>query len=84
MKRFLTLTLIILILGVLFAFAPATAFAESQPTSARLETTDLKYANAYVTRGGTKIRLGQYHAAITDFDKAIELDPKNVRAYFGR
>ena len=41
-------------------------------------------AHSYIDRGEAKVGLKQYFAAIRDFDKAIELDPKNGNAYIGR
>ena len=52
------------------------------------EAIELKedYAEAYLFRGETKDSLKQYEEAITDFNKAIELDPKlaNYSFYWSR
>jgi tetratricopeptide (TPR) repeat protein len=39
---------------------------------------------AYVIRGGIWLEKGENDSAITDFNDAIRLDPKNARAYLGR
>ena len=41
-------------------------------------------AEAYFNRGVAKAELGKYSEAITDFDTAIQLNPKNVRSYNDR
>ena len=38
----------------------------------------------YMNSGEEKWKLGQYAEAIKDYDKAIELDPNSVRAFFAR
>ena len=42
------------------------------------------YALAYCNRGYALIELKQLHQALDDLNKAIELDPKIARAYYGR
>ena len=42
------------------------------------------FANAYYDRGIAKTELGDYKAAIEDFDKVIELYPDHVGAYYNR
>ena len=39
------------------------------------------YFEAYVMRGSTYMRLGDYMNAIIDFDKALEIDPSLIKAY---
>ena len=39
---------------------------------------------AYDLRGNTKMFLSKYEGAITDYSKAIELEPKDVYLYFFR
>ncbi len=41
-------------------------------------------AAAYHERGRAKRELGQYHAALVDYDKAIELNPANAATYTER
>ena len=41
-------------------------------------------AETYFARGNTKAALGQYVAAISDYDKAIQLKPDHTRAYVNR
>ena len=41
-------------------------------------------AYAYYNRGNTKYYLGRYAEAITDYDKAIELDPNYKDTYNNR
>ena len=38
----------------------------------------------YVKRGKEKVKLGKNFGAIQDFDKAININPKNASAYLGR
>ena len=42
------------------------------------------YADAYYNRGGQKIKLGQYSAAIEDLDKAINLNFDEAKVYIIR
>ena len=39
---------------------------------------------AYYNRGLAKVDLGQYTAAISDLDKAIQLEPNYAEAYISR
>ena len=41
-------------------------------------------AETYFARGNTKAALGQHLAAISDYDKAIQLKPDAVNAYYNR
>ena len=41
-------------------------------------------AETYFARGNTKADLGQYFAAISDYDKAIQLEPDDAIAYYNR
>ena len=41
-------------------------------------------ADAYHARGYTKAQLGQYQAALVDYDKAIALNPHNIASYNNR
>lgn len=41
-------------------------------------------AGTFVLNGYEKFYQGNYRGAMTDFDKAIEIDPRNARAYIGR
>ena len=41
-------------------------------------------AETYFARGNTKAALGQYVAAISDYDKAIQLKPDDADAYYNR
>jgi len=43
-----------------------------------------RLVEAYDLRGGVKIFLSRYLESISDYSKAIELDPKNSYLYFGR
>ena len=100
MKRFLALTLITLIIGVLFQSIDK-GFGDSgliegvkRELSGDYKGAIIEYnkhislnpkdAVGYVGRGNAKAGLRQYHAAIKDYDKAIELDPKNAVAYANR
>jgi tetratricopeptide (TPR) repeat protein len=42
------------------------------------------YADAYYNRGVVKGKLGEYKAAIEDYDKAIDLKPDYAMAYNNR
>ena len=41
-------------------------------------------AEEYINRGNAKCELGDYRGAIADYNKAIELNPKYVKAYYNR
>ena len=41
-------------------------------------------AETYFVRGNTKAVLGQYLAAVSDYDKAIQLKPDHAMAYYNR
>ena len=41
-------------------------------------------AETYFVRGSTKAVLGQYLAAVSDYDKAIQLKPDHAMAYYNR
>jgi tetratricopeptide (TPR) repeat protein len=41
-------------------------------------------ADAYYNSGLTYYESGQYHKAIDDYTKAIELNPEDAKAYVGR
>ncbi len=43
-----------------------------------------KFTDAYHARASVKSDLGDYEAAIADFDHAIKADAKNVNAYYNR
>ena len=43
-----------------------------------------RLVEAYDLRGGVKVFLRRYLESISDYSKAIELDPKNSYLYFGR
>ena len=43
-----------------------------------------RLVEAYDLRGGVKVFLSRYLESISDYSKAIELDPKNSYLYFGR
>jgi tetratricopeptide (TPR) repeat protein len=45
---------------------------------------DEKYTRAITSRGETYGKMGQYEAALTDFNRAIELDEKYTRAITSR
>ncbi|MCG9134067.1 tetratricopeptide repeat protein [Candidatus Poribacteria bacterium] len=47
-------------------------------------TLDAKFAGYYSNRGSTKRDLGDYEEGIKDYDKVIQLNPKNEIAYFDR
>ena len=40
--------------------------------------------DAYINRGNAKSKLGQYFAAIADYDIAIRLNPDDANAYYNR
>ena len=70
-------------------FSIAFLLAETDPEEAivylgKVIELDPANANAYVSRGVVKGRLGRHLEAIAEFGKAIELDPANVKAYVNR
>ncbi len=46
--------------------------------------TDLNDAGAYNKRGVAYARKGQYDQAISDFNKALEINPRYATAYYNR
>jgi tetratricopeptide (TPR) repeat protein len=58
----------------------ALALFISACAAARVE----KNANAYINRGNAYARKGLYDKAISDYNKAIELDPSNAKGYVNR
>ena len=42
------------------------------------------YVEAYVNRGNAKKASKDYEGALADYNKALEIDPNNLRAYDGR
>ena len=43
-----------------------------------------KYADAYNNRGVAYAKLGDYRQAISDYDRAIEINPEYAEAYYNR
>lgn len=50
----------------------------------KLNNNEVLNSQIYSNRGVAKFKLGLYHEAIKDYDKAIQLDDKNYPAYFNR
>ncbi len=46
--------------------------------------TDLNDADAYLNRGIVYQRKGQYDQAISDYNKALEINPRYALAYYNR
>ncbi len=46
--------------------------------------TDLNDAKAYNNRGLSYARKGQHDQAISDYDKALEINPRNAKPYYNR
>ena len=49
-----------------------------------LLVSNLIHAEAYNNRGNAKVNLGQYFAAILDYDIAMILKPDDAEAYINR
>ena len=64
--------LLLIVMVLLFAAGCATT------------QTDLNDAKAYVNRGVAYAREGQYDQAISDFNKALEINPRDANAYNNR
>jgi tetratricopeptide (TPR) repeat protein len=45
---------------------------------------DPNHTNAYINRGNTYSKRGEYDRAIADYTQAIRLDPTNADAYYNR
>jgi tetratricopeptide (TPR) repeat protein len=48
------------------------------------EALTLQSSEAYCNRGRAKYDKGDYHSALDDHTKAIEIDPRNASAYYNR
>ncbi len=46
--------------------------------------TDLNDAKTYNNRGVAYARKGQHDQAISDYDKALEINPRNAKPYYNR
>ena len=46
--------------------------------------TELNDAAAYINRGNAYFEKGQYDQAISDYTKALEINPRDAWAYFDR
>jgi len=63
-------------------FKTAIAHYNKAINSGQLSPANL--AVAYNNRGSARDDLGQHRAAIADFSKAVQLDPKLAQAYYSR
>ena len=48
------------------------------------EIVNAETANFYITSGVDKAKAGDYYGAISDYTKAIEINPKSALAYYNR
>ena len=79
----LAAALSLLPLGQPLVLVSSTAMA----TGALLLSTQAAHAQSaddYVNRGNSKYRLRDYQGAISDFNKAIEINPQYATAYYNR
>jgi tetratricopeptide (TPR) repeat protein len=58
--------------------------AQTAPEVQQIAQADLSSAKAYRERGFSKSDTGDQKGAIADFDRSIELDPKDADTYAGR
>ena len=58
--------------------------AKARPAKPLAQNSQSISAATYYLRGNTKSELGLYHTAISDYDKAIRLDPDSALAYISR
>ena len=79
MKR-LTISLVGFALVLAIVLGDTAAFQSTQPSP----TAEDVSARTYVERGNEQFRLQQYESAVAEYDKAIELDPRQVTAYSNR
>tara|TARA_B100000287_G_C20445214_1_gene707245 strand:+ start:256 stop:735 length:480 start_codon:yes stop_codon:yes gene_type:complete len=67
-----------LVIGTGFVLT-STALILSVPEKAKAES-----ASYYYNRGNQKFDLGDYSGAISDYNKAIEINPRDADAYYNR
>ena len=83
LRTVLAAALSLLPLGQPLVLGSSTALA----TGAVLLSTQAEVAQSkqfFIKRGYTKFKKGDYQESITDFDKALEIDPQLVAAYYNR
>jgi tetratricopeptide (TPR) repeat protein len=66
------------------AYSIALEYFDKAISLSYLQINKERLVEAYELRGGTKRFLGRYLESISDYSKAIELDPNNSYLYFGR
>ena len=60
------------------------ALSDCSKALRRLEKSDKSYPYVLANRGLVRVRQGEYAKAISDFNDALKLMPKNARALYGR
>jgi tetratricopeptide (TPR) repeat protein len=85
MKSFALLTTVSLIgLSTLATVRPVMALESRQPAETLITQANYQEAIAHFNRGINYIQQEKYDLALTQFTRAIELDPDYTEAYFGR
>ena len=76
--------------GAISDYTKVIEFDKISPSSYKflfnggVDKEDVYFFQAYYFRAITKMKLEDYNGAISDFNKAIELDPNNAGAYMNR
>ena len=76
--------------GAISDYTKVIEFDKISPSSYKflfnggVDKEDVYFFQAYYFRAITKMKLEDYNGAISDFNKAIEIDPNNAGAYMNR
>lgn len=66
------------------AQAKSGLYKEAAATYTKIIEENKNKGDAYKTRGDIYCRMGEYKKSLTDYDKAIKLEPRNYDFYFGK